>query len=97
MGGTRTAGDLVMRMQLTKKMRIGEAKRHVAEILGLTVEEICDVITMTDVRMERGFGLPHVEPYADSNIGMEAKFRIADALGIRINSVEKFKELAGLV
>lgn len=85
-----------MRVQLAKKLRIDAAKQFVAEKLGLTVEQICDVITMTDVRMERGFGLPHVEPYADSNIGMEAKFRIAKALGIRINSVEKFKQLAGL-
>jgi hypothetical protein len=27
---------------------------------------------------------------------MMAKFRIAELLGIRINSVEKFKDLAGL-
>ena len=96
MGGTRTAGDLVMRMQLAKKMRIREAKQYVADKLGLSIIEICDIITMTDVRTERGFGLAHFEPYAESTIGMEAKFRIAEALGIKINSVEKFKERAGI-
>jgi dimethylamine--corrinoid protein Co-methyltransferase len=96
MGGTRTTGDMVMRVQLAKKLRIDAAKAYVAEKLDLRVEDICDVITMTEIRADRGFGLPHVEPYADSNIGMEAKFKIAKALDIRINSVEKFKELAGI-
>lgn len=85
-----------MRLQLSKKMRINEAKKYVADKLGLTVEEISDVVTMADVREERGFGLANFEPYAESNIGMEAKFKIAEALDIKINSVERFKERAGL-
>lgn len=85
-----------MRMQISKKMRINEAKQYVAEKLGLTLEQICDVVTMSEVREDRGFGLGNFEPYAESNIGMEAKFRIAEALDIKINSVERFKERAGL-
>jgi dimethylamine--corrinoid protein Co-methyltransferase len=96
MGGVRTAGDLVMRLQIAKGMRINEAKKYVADKLGLTLEEISDVVTMAEVREERGFGLANFEPYAESNIGMEAKFRIAEALDIKINSVERFKERAGL-
>jgi len=96
MGGARTTGDMVMRMQISKKMRIKEAKQYVADKLGLTTLEICDVITMSEVREDRGFGLTHIEPCAESNIGMEAKFRIAEALGIKINSVERFKERAGI-
>jgi len=96
MGGARTAGDMVMRMQISKKMRIKEAKQYVADKLGLSTLEICDVITMSEIREDRGFGLIHIEPCAESNIGMEAKFRIAEALGIKINSVERFKERAGL-
>jgi dimethylamine--corrinoid protein Co-methyltransferase len=95
MGGVRTAGDLVLRVQLAKKLRINEAKQYVADKLGVSITELCDVITMTDLRERYGFGLPHYEPDASVNIGMEAKFRIAEKLGIRINSVEKFKELAG--
>jgi dimethylamine--corrinoid protein Co-methyltransferase len=96
MTGTRTAGDMVMRMQLDKKMKINEAKAYVAEKLGVTLEELVDVVTMSEVREELGLGLPHVEPCAESNMGMEAKFKIAEILDIKINSVEKFKERAGL-
>jgi len=96
MGGVRTAGDLVMRLQLAKKMKINEAKAYVAEKLGVSVEELCDVVTMNDKREELGLGLAHVEPCAEANAGMEAKFRIQEVLGIKINSVERFKERAGI-
>ena len=92
----RTAGDLVMRMQLAKKMKIDEAKAYVAEKLGVTIEELCDVVTMTDKRQDLRLGLAHIEPCAEENIGMEAKFRIAEILDIKINSVERFKERAGI-
>lgn len=85
-----------MRLQLAKKMKINEAKAYVAEKLGVTIEELCDVVAMSDVREELGLGLAHVEPYAGANAGMEAKFRIQEILGIPVNSVEKFKERAGL-
>ena len=87
---------MVMRMQLDKKMKINEAKAYVAGKLGVTLEELVDVVTMSEVREELGLGLPHVEPCAESNMGMEAKFKIAEILDIKINSVEKFKERAGL-
>ncbi len=96
MGGVRTAGDLVLRMQLSHKMKIDEAKKYVAEKLNVSLEELCDVVTMSEVREELGLGLGHVEPCAEANIGMEAKFRIAELLGIKINSVERFKERAGI-
>lgn len=96
MGGVRTAGDLVLRMQMSKRMKIDEAKAYVAEKLGVSVEDLHDVVTMTDVRTDKGLGLAHVEPCAEENNGMAAKFRIAEALGIKINSVEKFKERAGI-
>ena len=96
MGGVRTAGDMVMRMQIAKKMKINQAKEYVASKLGVTIEELCDVISMAELREERGLGLANFEPCAESTIGMEAKFRIAEALEIKINSVERFKERAGL-
>lgn len=96
MGGMRTAGDLVMRMQLAKKMKIDEAKAYVADKLKVTLEELCDVVAMSEVREDLGLGLAHVEPCADANAGMESKFRIAELLGIKINSVERFKERAGI-
>ena len=96
MGGMRTSGDLVMRVMLAKKMKIDEAKAYVAKKLGVTLEELCDVVTMSEKREELGLGLAHVEPCAGANGGMEAKFRIAKLLDIKINSVERFKERAGL-
>ena len=96
MNGVRTAGDMVMRLQLSKKMKINEAKKYVAGKLGITLQELSDVMVMTDVRAARGFGLGSIESSADRNIGMAAKFKIAEALDVKINSVEKFKKLAGI-
>jgi dimethylamine--corrinoid protein Co-methyltransferase len=95
MGGIRTAGDLVLRMQMTHKMRINEAKQFIADKLGVTLEQLCDPVFMSELRDERGFGTQ--EPYiTNANTGMEAKFRISEELGLKINSVERFKERAGL-
>ena len=85
-----------MRLQLSKKMKINDAKAYVAKKLGVTIEELCDVVVMSDLREDLGLGLAHVEPNAEANAGMEAKFRIAEVLGIKINSVERFKQRAGI-
>ena len=94
MGGIRTAGDLVLRMQLAKGMKIDAAKKYVAEKLGVSVIELSDVITMTEVREK--LGLTIQIPYLGQPVGMDAKFRIAELLGIKINCVEKFKIRAGI-
>jgi hypothetical protein len=49
---------------------------------------------MTEVREDLGIGIQ--EPFNGANVGMEAKFRISEILGQKINSVERFKERAGL-
>ena len=64
MGGVRTAGDLVLRMQLAKKMRIDQAKAFVAEKLNVSIEELNDVVVMSEVREDMGIGLCHVETSA---------------------------------
>lgn len=94
MGGMRTAGDLVMRMQLNHKMRLNEAKLYVAEKLGVSLDQLCDVVEMTEVRENLGIGIPYCEPHTKMTVGVEAKFNIAKKLGIRINSVERFKSLS---
>lgn len=96
MGGIRTAGDMVLRMQLSQKMKINEAKQFVADKLGVSLMELRDVVTMTELREKMGLGIVEQEPYDNANIGMEAKFRISEVLGIKINSVERFKERAGI-
>ena len=50
MGGMRAAGDLVARMQMTRGMRIQEAKAYVADKLGIAVAELTDPVIMTEVR-----------------------------------------------
>jgi len=94
MGGIRTAGDLVMWMQLTRKMRITEAKQYVAEKLKVGVEDLVDECVMHDVRKELGIGIITAIPGVSK--GIAAKLRIAEILGIEINSVNKFKKKAGL-
>ena len=89
MGGMRTSGDLVARMQIARGMKIGEAKKYVADKLGVAVADLTDPIIMKEVREDLNLGLLH--PYAGSPKCMEAKFNIARILDIEINSVNKFK------
>ena len=94
MGGIRTTGDLVMRMQMTCKMKIAEAKQYVAEKLKVAPEDLADECVMRELRYELGIGT--ITSLPDSAKGIAAKWRIADLLGIEINSVNKFKQKAGL-
>ena len=94
MGGMRTAGDLVARMQITRAMKIAEAKKYVAEKLSVAVADLTDTIIMKEVREDLNLGLLH--PHAGSPKCMEAKFNIARLLDIDINCVRRFKEKASL-
>ena len=98
MGGMRTAGDLVARMQMSRGMRLAEAKDHVAGKLGCSVRDLSDSYAMEQLRGELGLGriLDHSNLHPGEPNAMYAKFRIAELLGVRINSVERFRELAGL-
>ena len=94
MGGIRTAGDLVLRMQLTRGLKIDRAKAYVAEKLGVTPFELSDCSVMRDLRQSLDIGYPMPDPGAAK--GIEAKIKIARLLGIKINSVEQFKKRTGL-
>jgi hypothetical protein len=98
MGGMRTAGDLVARMQMTRRMRLKEAKQYVADKLGCTTRDLSDPTAMELIRLDRGLGtLPFTSSVHPGEAGMmEAKFNIARTLDIPINCVERFKERAGL-
>ena len=89
MGGMRAAGDLVARMQMTRGMRIQEAKTYVADRLGIAVSELTDPVIMSEMREDLQLGA--VTPHPGCAKGIEAKFRIAEVLGIDINCVQKFK------
>ena len=90
MGGMRAAGDLVARVQMARGMRIQEAKRYVADKLGIAVSELTDPVIMTEVREDLQIGA--VTPLPGCAKGIEAKFRVAEVLGIDINCVQRFKD-----
>jgi dimethylamine---corrinoid protein Co-methyltransferase len=94
MGGMRAAGDLVARMQMTRGMRLPAAKRHVADRLGVSPADLSDAPIMHEVRGELGLGricYGGAALYPDHASAMEAKFRIAEVLGIPVNCVERFR------
>ena len=89
MGGIRTAGDLVARMQMTRKMRIKDAKAYVADKLKVSPTDLSDVYIMREVREELDIGIITSVPGCAK--GIEAKARIAELLDIEINSVRRLK------
>lgn len=93
MGGVRTAGDLVGRMQMTRGMKIGEAKEYVASKLRVSVKDLSDPVMMAEVRGDLDIG--RVRSIPKFSKGIDAKFRIAEILGIEINCVNLFKQRTG--
>jgi hypothetical protein len=94
MGGVRTAGDLVARMQLNRGMRIDAAKKHVADKLGIAVSDIADPIIMGELRED--LNMFRISEGPGTVDGMAAKINIAKNLGIDINCVNLFKKRTGL-
>jgi dimethylamine--corrinoid protein Co-methyltransferase len=90
MGGLRTAGDLVAWMQMSKKMKLPDAKKYVAEKLGVSILDLTDEDVMYPLREELGIGV--VTAKAGGPKGIVAKAKIAQLLGIEINSVNLFKK-----
>jgi dimethylamine--corrinoid protein Co-methyltransferase len=94
MGGMRAAGDLVARAQMTRGMRLAQAKHYVADKLGVTPFDLSDPVVMTDVRNEYGFGRIHsyaISQPAQANM-IEAKVNIARVLDLPVNCVARFHE-----
>ncbi len=89
MGGIRSSGDLVARMEYDKNMKIDKAKEYVAKKLGLSTLEIADEFIMRDLREELGIGVVTAVPGAPR--GIAAKMNIEKLLDIKINSCEKFR------
>ena len=89
MGGMRAAGDLVARMQMTRGMKIDEAKSYVADRLNVSVSDLTDPVLMTEVRQDLKIGTLH--PVPNNPQGMEAKVKIAELLDIDINCVKRLR------
>ena len=76
-------------MQLTRKMKIREAKQYVAQKLGVEVIDLADEELMRQCREDLGIGV--LTAVAGSPRGIRAKMKIAQLLEIRINSAELFR------
>jgi len=94
MGGMRAAGDLVARVQMSRGMKIKEAKAYVAGKLKVSVSELTDPVIMNEVRTELGIGV--ITPLPGVPKGIEAKFNMAKVLDLDINSVNRFRERTSL-
>ena len=94
MGGMRAAGDLVARMQMTRGMKIDEAKKYVADKLRVSISDLTDPVIMTEVREDLDIG--NISPLPRCAKGIEAKLRIAEVLDIDINCVRRLRN-KGLV
>jgi len=93
MGGMRTSGDLVARMQMTRGMKIAEAKKYVADKLGVSLAELTDGAVMWELRRDLKIGVVYSKRGLQK--GIEAKHHIAKLLDIEINSVNLFKQRSG--
>ena len=94
MGGMRTAGDLVARMQMSRGMRLREAKEYVADKLKVSLIELSDPVVMSEIREDLNLGV--INPSPNHALGIESKFRIAELLGIEINCLRRFREKSGI-
>ena len=89
MGGIRTSGDLVAWMQITRKMKIHEAKAYVADKLKVDLLDLTDEEVMRPLREDLGIGV--LTSVAGSPKGIRAKWKIAELLDIPIRSVDLFR------
>ena len=80
-------------MQLTKKMKLTEAKEYVANKLKIEVLDLTNEDVMRQRRENLGIGT--TTSVAGSPKGIRAKRRVAELLGIPINSVELFNSQIG--
>ncbi len=89
MGGIRTAGDLVARMQFAKNMKIDEAKKYVADKLEVDPFQLTEENYIRDIRDKLGIGI--ITGLPGSAMGMSAKMNMEDLLGIKIKNCEHFR------
>ncbi|MCF8070409.1 MAG: hypothetical protein K9L30_17650 [Desulfobacterales bacterium] len=95
MGGMRTSGDLVARMQMTRGMKTVEAKAFVAGKLGISTAELTDAVIMRELREDLSLGT--IRSFGGFPKGIEVKHHIADLLGVDINSLNIFRNRAGVM
>ena len=80
-------------MQLIKKMKLAEAKEYVASRLKIEPLDLTNEEVMRQLREDLGIGT--TTSVAGSPKGIRAKRRVAELLGVPINSVELFNSQSG--
>ena len=80
-------------MQLIKKMKLTEAKKYVAQKLGIELLDLTNEEVTRLLREDLGIGT--TTSVAGSPKGIRAKLKVAELLDIPINSVELFKSQTG--
>jgi dimethylamine--corrinoid protein Co-methyltransferase len=88
-GGMRTSGDLVARMELSKNMRLKDAKAYVAKKLEVDPFDLSDVYKMREIREKLDIGVVTAMPNASR--GLQSKLKIEDLLNIKINCCENHR------
>ncbi len=87
MGGIRTTGDLVARVQLHTKKRLPEAKKYVADKLHVSVDDLADSTVMRGLRQELDIGVITAVPGARR--GIEAKRNISELLDVPVACLKR--------
>jgi hypothetical protein len=87
MGGIRTTGDLVARVQLHTKMRLPEAKKYVADKLHVALDDLADSTVMRGLRQELDIGVITAVPGARR--GIEAKRNISELLDVPVACLKR--------
>ncbi len=87
MNGLRAAGDLVARLEMTKGMRLAEAKRTVADALGVGEADLSDPLVMHEVRGQLRLGrvFEAETTYPNDPSPQEAKANIGALLAVPVN------------
>lgn len=75
-------------MQISRRMKLNEAKKYVAKKLGVDVLDLTNEEVMRRLREDLGIGI--ITSVAGSPKGIRAKIKIAELLEIPINSVTLF-------
>ena len=74
---------------MTRKMRIAEAKKYVAEKLRIDIIDLANEEVMRQIREDLDIGIITAVP--GSAMGIAAKWKISELLDIEITSVNLFK------
>ncbi len=77
-------------MQMTRRMKNADAKKYVADKLGIALSDLTDAAVMGELRADKKLGT--VYSSMGSFKGIEAKRNVAEVLGIEINCLERFRE-----